>query len=52
MNGRPGEFLNKQYIKLKIGFQDCFDNKIVLLYILQENLDIVNNHCLLLLTVE
>jgi len=52
MNDKLGGFLNKQYIELETGFQDLFDNKIVLPHVLQENLDIVDNYCLLPLTVK
>ena len=52
MKGRLGQFLDKYYIILKLGFQDHIDNKIVFLYILQEDLDILNNHWLSLLTIE
>ena len=52
MNGQPGWFLNKYYIKLKLGFQDCVNNEIVFLHILQENFDILDNHWLLLPMIE
>ena len=52
MNSWPEQFLNKQNVELKVSFQDCVDNKIVFLHILQEDLNILDNHWWLLFTVK
>ena len=52
MNSWPEQFLNKQNVELKVSFQDCVDNKIVFLHILQEDLNILDNYWWLLFTVK
>jgi len=52
MYGHLEQFLNKDNIKIELGFQDSIDNKVVLSHILWEKFNVFNNHCLLLFTIE